>query len=39
CREGDTLVVTKLSRFARSITDLWNNVDRLKTKGVHFKIF
>ena len=38
CREGDTLVVTKLSRFARSITDLWKNVDRLKSKNVHFKV-
>ena len=38
CREGDTLVVTKLSRFARSVTDLWKNVEKLKSKGVHFKI-
>lgn len=38
CREGDTLVVTKLSRFARSVTDLWKNVEKLKCKGVHFKI-
>jgi len=38
CREGDTLVVTKLSRFARSITDLWKSVERLNSKKVHFKV-
>ncbi|MDB3962360.1 recombinase family protein [Paracoccaceae bacterium] len=37
-REGDTLVVTTLSRFARSISDLWKNVEKLDTKGVAFQI-
>lgn len=37
-RDGDTLVVTTLSRFARSISDLWKNVERLEAKGVSFKI-
>ena len=37
-RDGDTLVVTTLSRFARSITDLWKNVEKLNAKGVSFKI-
>ena len=37
-REGDVFVVTKLDRFARSITDLWKNVERLKTKGVELMI-
>jgi DNA invertase Pin-like site-specific DNA recombinase len=37
-REGDTLVVTTLSRFARSISDLWKNVERLDAKGVSFQI-
>jgi DNA invertase Pin-like site-specific DNA recombinase len=31
-------VVTKLDRFARSITDLWKNVERLKAKGVELMI-
>ena len=37
-REGDTIVVTTLSRFARSITDLWKYVDKLQDKGVAFVI-
>ena len=37
-REGDTLVVTTLSRFARSISDLWKNVEKLNVKGVSFQI-
>ena len=37
-RDGDTLVVTTLSRFARSISDLWKNVDKLDAKGVAFQI-
>jgi DNA invertase Pin-like site-specific DNA recombinase len=37
-REGDFFVVTKLDRFARSITDLWNNVERLRAKGVELNI-
>lgn len=37
-REGDTLVVSTLSRFARSISDLWKNIDELQAKGVSFAI-
>lgn len=37
-REGDVFVVTKLDRFARSITDLWANVEKLKAKGVELMI-
>jgi len=33
-REGDTLVVTKLDRLARSITHLWLVVETLEAKGV-----
>ena len=32
-QEGDSLVVTTLSRFARSIKDLWNSVELLEKKG------
>lgn len=32
---GDTLVVTKIDRLARSISDLNNIVNELKVKGVH----
>lgn len=34
-REGDTLVVTKIDRLARSITDLNKIVDELMEKGVN----
>ena len=37
-RGGDTLVVTTLSRFARSISDLWKSVEKLDAKGVAFQI-
>ena len=37
-REGDTLVVTSLSRFARSIRDLTKQVDILEAKNVALKI-
>ena len=30
--------MTTLSRFARSISDLWKNVERLDAKGVAFQI-
>ena len=36
--KGDTLVVTTLSLFARSISDLWKNVERFDAKGVAFQI-
>ena len=37
-RDGDTLVITKLDRFARSITDLWKHIEILKEKGVSIQI-
>ena len=37
-REGDTLVVTKLDRLARSTTDLLNIVQKLDAKGVALRI-
>ena len=37
-RGGDILVVTTLSRFARSISDLWQHVEKLDAKGVSFQI-
>lgn len=36
-REGDTLVVTRLDRFARSQVDLHNMVQLLTDKGVGFR--
>jgi DNA invertase Pin-like site-specific DNA recombinase len=38
CREGDTLVVTKLDRLARSVGDLLGMVKRLEDKGVALRI-
>lgn len=35
-REGDTLVVTRLDRFARSLPDLYTMLDRLSKQGVVF---
>lgn len=37
-REGDTLIVTKLDRLARSTADLLRITDTLKRKGAHLKI-
>ena len=37
-RKGDTLVVTKIDRLARSVRHLHEIVEKLKTKGVHFQI-
>lgn len=37
-REGDTLIVTKLDRLARSTMDLYAIVSRLAEKGVAFKV-
>ena len=36
-REGDTLLVTRLDRFARSTQDLHNLLARLDAKGVGFR--
>ena len=38
CREGDTLIITKLDRLARSMGDLWQIVRELDSKGVGFKV-
>ena len=37
-REGDTLMVTKLDRLARSTMDLYSIVSKLDGKGVAFKV-
>lgn len=37
CREGDTFLVTRLDRFARSAQDLHNIVAALTSKGVGFR--
>jgi DNA invertase Pin-like site-specific DNA recombinase len=37
-REGDTLLVTKLDRLARSTSDLYRVVSGLEQKGVAFKV-
>ncbi len=37
-REGDTLVITKLDRLARSTLHLHKIIDDLNTKGVAFKV-
>ena len=36
-REGDTLIVTRLDRLARSIIDLRQIIDQLEAKGVTFR--
>ena len=38
CRKGDILVVTKIDRLARSISQLVQIIDRLKARGVGLKI-
>ncbi|MEM8574326.1 MAG: recombinase family protein [Pseudomonadota bacterium] len=38
-REGDTLLVTKIDRLARSTADLYGIVQRLADKGVAFRVF
>jgi DNA invertase Pin-like site-specific DNA recombinase len=37
-REGDTLLVTKLDRLARSTSDLYRIVSELTRRGVEFKV-
>lgn len=37
-RDGDTLVVTKLDRLARSVKDLLNLVEAIQSKDAHLKI-
>lgn len=37
-REGDVFVVTNISRFSRSITDMWKRIEFLENKNVDFKI-
>ena len=37
-REGDTLIVTKLDRLARSVTDLVSITEALRAKGVALRI-
>ena len=36
-REGDTLIVWKLDRLGRSLSQLVSTVERLKTDGIQFK--
>jgi DNA invertase Pin-like site-specific DNA recombinase len=38
CRAGDTLVVTKLDRLARSLPDARDIVDELTTRGVKLNL-
>jgi DNA invertase Pin-like site-specific DNA recombinase len=37
-RAGDTLVVTKLDRLARSVPHIWDLIGRLQAKGVGLRI-
>jgi len=37
-RKGDTLLVTKIDRLARSTSDLYGIVSQLKAKGVEFRV-
>lgn len=36
-RDGDTLIVTRLDRLARSVADLFAIIDKLQAKGVAFR--
>jgi len=36
-REGDTVIVSEISRFARNTRDLLNLIDELTSKGVEFE--
>ena len=37
-RDGDTLLISKLDRLARSTSDLYRIVSELTAKGVSFKV-
>ena len=37
-REGDTLVVTKIERLARSTSDLYRIISQIADRGVNFKV-
>jgi DNA invertase Pin-like site-specific DNA recombinase len=37
-REGDTLVITKVDRLARSTRNLWEVVEKLEAKGVGLRV-
>lgn len=37
-RKGDILVVTKLDRLARSMTDLWALITKLEEKSAHLEV-
>ena len=37
-REGDTLIVTKLDRLARSLLHMWEIIRKLQAKGVGIRI-
>ena len=37
-RKSDTVVITKLDRLARSMSDFWNVYDQIKEKGASLKI-
>ena len=36
-RDGDSLLITRLDRLARSVGDLYAILDKLTAKGVHFR--
>lgn len=38
CREGDTLVITKLDRLARSVKHMWQVLDLLQAKAISVRI-
>ena len=38
CRSGDTFVVTKLDRLARSVLNLWDIIGRLEARGIALRI-
>jgi len=37
CREGDTIIVTRLDRCSRNVKDLHQVIETLNSKGVNFK--